>query len=137
VFATIQPRLSDAHQEWRNHLSSNSFRITTCKSACKQRTLTTFRINTYEKHGGRGPTAAHRFSSTHSFRHVSRHIDENAVTLRPLHSAFTNAVTRKAFVVCIYKNTEGVPHCLPFWNRNSHSSRDILRATRRSGPKGE
>src|SRR5712664_1991223 len=31
-----------------------SFRINTCKSLSKQTTLTLFRINTYEKHRGRG-----------------------------------------------------------------------------------
>jgi hypothetical protein len=30
------------------------FRINTCKSVSKQRTLTTFRMNTYAKPGGRG-----------------------------------------------------------------------------------
>ena len=30
------------------------FRINTCKSVSKQRTLTAFRMNTYEKQGGRG-----------------------------------------------------------------------------------
>jgi hypothetical protein len=33
---------------------SKSFRMNTCKSVSKQKTLTTFRINTYEKHRGRG-----------------------------------------------------------------------------------
>jgi hypothetical protein len=33
---------------------SNSFRITTSKSVCKQRTLTPFKINTYEKPWGGG-----------------------------------------------------------------------------------
>jgi hypothetical protein len=32
----------------------NSFRIRTCKSVSKQRTLTPFGMNTYEKTGGRG-----------------------------------------------------------------------------------
>lgn len=35
----------------------------------------------------------------------NRHRDENPVTLSPLDSAFTNAVTRKSFVMCIYENT--------------------------------
>jgi hypothetical protein len=34
--------------------SPTPFRINTCKSVTKQTTLTLFRINTYEKHGGRG-----------------------------------------------------------------------------------
>src|SRR5712692_8545799 len=32
----------------------SSFRMNTCKSVSKQRTLTTFRMNTYEKRGGVG-----------------------------------------------------------------------------------
>src|SRR6266850_6445401 len=48
----------------REHLYSYSlaeqpciklFRINTCKSLSKQTTLTTFRMNTYEKCGGGGP----------------------------------------------------------------------------------
>jgi hypothetical protein len=35
--------------------SPNTFRINTYKSDTKQTTLTVFRINTYEKHGGGGP----------------------------------------------------------------------------------
>ena len=34
--------------------SPNPFRMNTCKSVAKQRTLTTFRMNTYEKTGGKG-----------------------------------------------------------------------------------
>ena len=34
------------------NLGANLFRINTCKSVSKQTTLTTFRINTYEKPGG-------------------------------------------------------------------------------------
>ena len=34
--------------------ASNPFRMNTCESVSKQRTLTTFRINTYEKPRGRG-----------------------------------------------------------------------------------
>jgi hypothetical protein len=34
--------------------SRNSFRMNTCKSVSKQRTLTPFRMNTYEKHRGEG-----------------------------------------------------------------------------------
>src|SRR6266478_4089158 len=34
--------------------SSMLFRINTCKSVSKQKTLTSFRINTYKKRGGRG-----------------------------------------------------------------------------------
>src|SRR2546427_5145804 len=33
---------------------ANPFRMNTCKSVSKQTTLTPFRINTYEKHGGEG-----------------------------------------------------------------------------------
>ena|SRR5258708_38311927 len=34
-----------------------SFRINTCKSVSKQRTLTPFRMNTYEKQGVGGPSS--------------------------------------------------------------------------------
>ena len=34
-----------------------SFRMNTCKSVSKQRVLTIFRMNTYAKPGGRGPTS--------------------------------------------------------------------------------
>src|SRR5713226_1403751 len=34
--------------------ANKPFRINTCKSVSKERTLTPFRINTYEKHRGRG-----------------------------------------------------------------------------------
>ena len=37
-------------------LELTTFRMNTCKSVSKQRTLTTFRINTYAKTGGRGST---------------------------------------------------------------------------------
>jgi hypothetical protein len=40
-----------------NHSSPTPFRINTYKSVTKQTTLTLFRINTYEKHGGRGGIA--------------------------------------------------------------------------------
>jgi hypothetical protein len=39
-------------------LEFNPFRINTCKSVSKQMTLTLFRMNTYEKLGGGGPTCA-------------------------------------------------------------------------------
>jgi hypothetical protein len=38
----------------RGRRVSYSFRINTCKSVSKQTTLTPFRMNTYEKQGGRG-----------------------------------------------------------------------------------
>jgi hypothetical protein len=34
--------------------SASPFRMNTCKSVSKQRTLSSFRMNTYEKPGGRG-----------------------------------------------------------------------------------
>ena len=37
-----------------NHPSPTPFRINTCKSVTKQRTLTIFGMNTYKKHRGRG-----------------------------------------------------------------------------------
>src|SRR5258708_19898714 len=52
--ACIQPFRSDAHFGWQNHPSVNLFTMNTCKSVSKQRTLSIFRINTYEKHRGWG-----------------------------------------------------------------------------------
>jgi hypothetical protein len=45
----------------RSHLApvTYSFRINTCKSVSKQTTLTPFRMNTYEKQGGRGVPPSH------------------------------------------------------------------------------
>ncbi len=40
-------------------LALTTFRINTCKSVSKQTTLTSFRINTYEKHRGGGLPLAH------------------------------------------------------------------------------
>jgi hypothetical protein len=45
------PRATDFHAR-----VTYSFRINTCKSVSKQTTLNPFRMNTYEKTGGRGPT---------------------------------------------------------------------------------
>ncbi len=42
----------------RNRSSTSPFRINTCKSVSKQRTLTTFRMNTYEKRGEGGARCA-------------------------------------------------------------------------------
>jgi len=49
----LEPLSSDKGRR-RNCSSITSFRINTCKSVSKQRTLTTFRINTYEKRGEGG-----------------------------------------------------------------------------------
>ncbi len=46
---THSPRPSRAHPP-----SATTFRINTCKSVTKQKTLTACRINTYAKHRGRG-----------------------------------------------------------------------------------
>jgi hypothetical protein len=69
VFAKLQPRSAiptrsestsiprfraDAHYGWKSHLSSNLFRINTCKSVSKQMTLTSFGMNTYKNMGGGG-----------------------------------------------------------------------------------
>jgi hypothetical protein len=43
--------------------SCNPFRINTCKSVCKQRTLTPFKINTYEKTRGSGPVTVNQTSA--------------------------------------------------------------------------
>ena len=45
---------SQAKSRGTHKPSRNSYRINTCKSVSKQMTLTPFRMNTYEKHGGRG-----------------------------------------------------------------------------------
>jgi hypothetical protein len=44
------------------HYPRLTFRMNTCKSVSKQSTLTTFRINTYEKQGEGGPHKNRRFS---------------------------------------------------------------------------
>jgi len=46
--------LSRTNLAYRSHDSITTFRINTCKSVSKQRTLTLFRINTYKKTGGGG-----------------------------------------------------------------------------------
>src|SRR5712692_6661056 len=51
-------RSSDAKRH-----ANKPFRMNTCESVSKQRTLTAFRINTYEKHGGRGLTGIYPTSS--------------------------------------------------------------------------
>jgi hypothetical protein len=50
------------------HFPLTTFRINTCKSVSKQRTLTPFRINTYKKQGG--TPANSRYDSGH-MRHVA------------------------------------------------------------------
>src|SRR5713226_2531992 len=45
---------SDLDPAMQNATPVSPFRINTCKSVSKQRTLTTFRINTYEKRGEGG-----------------------------------------------------------------------------------
>src|SRR5260370_15430902 len=54
MFAASHSRTGFPHLRPRPLTSSISFRINTCKSVSKQTTLTLFRINTYEKHGGVG-----------------------------------------------------------------------------------
>src|SRR5260370_2752449 len=46
--------LRPASPALQNAMPVSSFRINTCESVSKQRTLTSFRINTYEKPGGGG-----------------------------------------------------------------------------------
>jgi len=50
--ARSQPRTFD--DSTRSTVMLTIFRINTCKSVSKQRTLTIFRMNTYAKRGGRG-----------------------------------------------------------------------------------
>src|SRR5713226_9735733 len=61
VYTEAHPRRSAVHAPslhracgWRIHPSSNLFRMNTCKSVSKQKTLSIFRINTYAKHRGWG-----------------------------------------------------------------------------------
>src|SRR5216684_3500853 len=61
VYTEAHPRRSAVHAPslhracgWRIHPSSNLFRMNTCKSVSKQKTLSIFRINTYAKHSGWG-----------------------------------------------------------------------------------
>jgi hypothetical protein len=50
----------------RAPLALTPFRITTCKNVSKQRTLTSFKMNTYVKPRGRGVTSSPPFTPTHS-----------------------------------------------------------------------
>src|SRR6266404_5844525 len=54
VFVALQSRTAFPHLRPRPLTSSISFRMNTCKSVSKQKTLTPFRMNTYEKHRGVG-----------------------------------------------------------------------------------
>jgi hypothetical protein len=51
----ISPRLTLIAQP-QNRAPLNTFRMNTCKSVSKQSTLTIFRMNTYAKTGGEGPS---------------------------------------------------------------------------------
>src|SRR5437899_3855488 len=108
--------------------SSNYIRINTCKSVSKQRTLTTFRINTYTKTGGGGwPFSSHlpwcpasggsaacgdstSSSRRLTFRHARfrrsfpRHRDEKPLTVSPLKSALTDCDAHKSFRMRSYEN---------------------------------
>src|SRR5260370_2022106 len=53
--STGHPGLLSSEKEQRRNCSSiTTFRINTCKSVSKQMTLTSFRMNTYEKRGEGG-----------------------------------------------------------------------------------
>src|SRR5260370_11476074 len=58
-----QRKCPNSAQFWCN---LSPFRINTCKSVSKQRTLTPFRMNTYEKHRGWGVL----WLTSHAMRHV-------------------------------------------------------------------
>src|SRR6266849_3699059 len=60
------PASSDLDLAMQNAMPVSPFRMKTCESVSKQRTLTTFRINTYENHrgGGRVPNLRGTFSLT-------------------------------------------------------------------------
>jgi hypothetical protein len=53
--ATPPPKFFSPLATRHSPLALTPFRINTCKSVSKQTTLTSFRINTYEKHRGGGP----------------------------------------------------------------------------------
>ncbi len=57
--ATPPPKFFSPLATRHSPLALTPFRINTCKSVSKQRTLTRFRINTYEKRGEGGPPLAH------------------------------------------------------------------------------
>ncbi len=57
--ATPPPKFFSPLAAHHSPLALTPFRINTCKSVSKQRTLTRFRINTYEKRGEGGPPLAH------------------------------------------------------------------------------
>src|SRR5260370_42556791 len=54
--------LRPASPALQNAMPVSSFRINTCESVSKQRTLTIFRINTYEKQGEGGPVIVNKKS---------------------------------------------------------------------------
>src|SRR5260370_30729885 len=60
---TIQ-NSSDLSPAMQNATPVSPFRMNTCKSVSKQRTLTTFRMNTYEKHGEGGGGANRNLRDT-------------------------------------------------------------------------
>ena len=59
----VAPKGTHFVKRCQNTGAATTFRMNTCKSVSKQRTLTTFIINTYEKHRGGGaplPPTTHR-----------------------------------------------------------------------------
>ena len=52
----VDPRAGKNSSFCTIFVQCKSFRMNTCKSVSKQRTLTSFRMNTYKKHGGEGVT---------------------------------------------------------------------------------
>jgi hypothetical protein len=102
----------------------NPFKMNTCKSVSKQMTLTTFRMNTYEKHRGRGVLllTGSLFQSTFT--------DHEPVSL--LFAIHTNSPSRKSFICHSYENTGGVHQLFPKWNPRNPSApnSNLIRSSR-------
>src|SRR5713226_2942785 len=108
----------------------NPFRINTCKSVSKQTTLTSFRINTYEKQGV-PPSSQKLFTF---FAPLSRRLLSAPLCLGGCHIfhlpyALPSSVSCNPFVCHSCESTGGVGVFFPF--RNSSHSLDV-RMFRRS-----
>src|SRR5713226_5818056 len=70
TFRTLSKSFRYRSRDAKRH-ANKSFRMNTCESVSKQRTLTIFRINTYEKTGGRGYPTPRAPSFRRHMRHVA------------------------------------------------------------------
>src|SRR5258708_7218585 len=126
IASAVKYRPSDAKRH-----ANKPFRMNTCESVSKQRTLTTFRINTYEKQGGRGVSNTPRRASAvtcatwrlyplypHSIAHTSCHHGgvplrklvrcteaQKCLSVSPLFATLTHSLSRKSFPCHSYANT--------------------------------